>query len=188
MPVSEELQYPAPDVFTWQYYDPTVKVELWSTAITVPGGLYFFDPIPLAEPELAELCRIRSPAAVILTNSNHSRAAAEYSDKFRIPIFGGADLTEKIAPGLEIIPVEGGVAGEIAVFQPSSGTLVMGDALINFVPPGLAFLPKKYCTNQKQMRHSLRRLLDLRVSRMFFAHGQPILVRATEKLQALLEL
>jgi glyoxylase-like metal-dependent hydrolase (beta-lactamase superfamily II) len=188
MPVSEEFQQPAPAIFTWQSYDPAVKVELWSTAITVPGRLYFFDPIPLAESALAELCQARSPAAVILTNCNHSRAAAEYSDKFRIPVFSGADLTEKVAPGLEIIPIEGGVAGEVAVFQPATNTLVVGDALINFEPPGLAFLPKKYCCNEKQMQRSLRQLLEIKVRRIFFAHGQPILVRAAEKLQALLEL
>jgi len=47
-------------------------------------------------------------------------------------------------------------------------------------------LPRKYCINQKQMIRSLRKLLDLDFARIFFAHGNPIMIRARERLESLL--
>jgi len=70
---------------------------------------------------------------------------------------------------------------------PDGGTLIVGDALINFESYGFTFLPAKYCSNQKQMRRSLRKLLDYRAQRMLFAHGTPILSDASERLRGLLE-
>ena len=64
---------------------------------------------------------------------------------------------------------------------------IIGDALINFAPYGFTFLPAKYCSNQKQMRQSLGKLLAYKAERMFFAHGLPILSAASERLRGLLE-
>jgi hypothetical protein len=84
--------------------------------------------------------------------------------------------------------MEGAVAGEIALYHPSNGgTLVVGDALINFEPRGFTFLPRKYCENEKKMRSSLRQLLAKPAERLFFSHGTPILSGATDRLRQLLE-
>jgi glyoxylase-like metal-dependent hydrolase (beta-lactamase superfamily II) len=64
--------------------------------------------------------------------------------------------------------------------------VIVGDALINFEPHGFDLLPPKYCTNQKRMIRSLRRLLDLDFKRIFFAHGNPIVTRARDRLASLL--
>jgi len=85
------------------------------------------------------------------------------------------------------IEIPGGPAGETAIYQASDGgSVIIGDALINFEPYGFAFLPKKYCANEKQMRRSLRRLLDYDFERMLFAHGTPIMQSARKKLEQLL--
>jgi len=63
----------------------------------------------------------------------------------------------------------------------------MGDALINFQPYGFTFLPGKYCSNEKEMRRSLRKLLTCKTQRMLFAHGLPILSRASDRLRQLLD-
>ncbi|PYJ69352.1 MAG: hypothetical protein DME76_09285, partial [Verrucomicrobia bacterium] len=55
----------------------------------------------------------------------------------------------------------------------------------NFEPYGFTFLPAKYCSNQKEMRRSLRKLLDYKAERLLFAHGTPIVSGAGEKLQGL---
>ena len=82
-------------------------------------------------------------------------------------------------PGLAAITIEGAASGEMAFhFADSGGTLVVGDALINFEPYGFTMLPAKYCSNQKQMRGSLRQLLDWPFERLLFAHGSPILSSA----------
>ena len=84
--------------------------------------------------------------------------------------------------------IEGAPAGEIAVFDDADGgTMIMGDALINFEPYGFALLPAKYCSNAKLMRRSLPKLLDYSFERMLFAHGTPILSGARRRLERLLE-
>ena len=93
-----------------------------------------------------------------------------------------------IAPNLEIAPIAGAPAGEIAVFSTADGgTLVVGDAIINMDGYGFTFLPAKYCDDAKLMRKSLRRLLDFQFERLLFAHGAPIVSGARRRLEELLE-
>jgi glyoxylase-like metal-dependent hydrolase (beta-lactamase superfamily II) len=89
---------------------------------------------------------------------------------------------------IEVIAIEGAAPAEIVLHVPAhDGSLIVGDALINFDPYGFAFLPAKYCSNPKQMRRSLRQLLKHTSQRMLFAHGTPILVTANVRLEQLLE-
>ena len=77
------------------------------------------------------------------------------------------------------IAIEGAPAGEIAIYADADGgSLVIGDALINMGSYGFTFLPAKYCANHKQMRRSLRKLLDYEFERILFAHGLPIVANA----------
>ena len=83
--------------------------------------------------------------------------------------------------------IDGAAEGEFALYHPDDGgTLIMGDALINFDPHGFTLLPRKYCTNQKQMVRSLRNFWISISSPIFFAHGNPIMIRAREQLASLL--
>ena len=95
---------------------------------------------------------------------------------------------KKICADLEVIAIEGAVAGEIALYDPlKGGTLIVGDALINFDPPGFAVLPRKYCLNERQLRQSLWERLTRPAERMLFAHGTPILSDASAHLRRLLK-
>jgi hypothetical protein len=186
----------------WHTYDPTVKAELFSTALTVNLQTLLIDPIPLAPPALAEFLRLHALVGIVVTNMNHQRAAEDFADRFSLPIFAHpgsypgrtpADFTplaagSKILGEIEIIEMEGAAEGEIALHMPGAGgVLVMGDALINMEPHGFAFLPPKYCADQKQMRQSLRKLLAFPFEQMFFAHGTPLLARARTRLEQLLQ-
>jgi glyoxylase-like metal-dependent hydrolase (beta-lactamase superfamily II) len=89
---------------------------------------------------------------------------------------------------LEVTAIDGAARGEIALYHAANGgTLVIGDALINFEPYGFTFLPEKYCQDPKQMRNSLRKLLRFNAERILFAHGMPILSRASDRLRQLLQ-
>ena len=202
MPVACDLYQPILGLFIWQYYDAAVKAQLYSSAIIASGKTYVVDPILLEASQLDRLCRKTPPAGVVVTNANHVRAAAYYSKELSVPIlarrqsFPGKKPSRfveivngtKICDELEVIAIEGAVAGEIALYHPSNdGTLVVGDALINFEPPGLALLPRKYCLNEKQMRRSLQELLTRQAERMLFAHGTPILSGANARLRRLLD-
>lgn len=199
-PAAEELAHLCPGLFIWQNYHPAVKAELFSTGIEVPAGVYLIDPIPLADSQLSWLPE-GSVVGVVVTNTNHQRASLFYSEKFSAPIFAhretfpGAkppsliDIADgtKISEEFETIEIEGAALGEIALYQPGGGgTLIVGDALINFEPYGFTFLPRKYCINEKKMRQSLRKLLTRKAERLLFAHGAPILSGASMRLQNLL--
>lgn len=191
----------ASNIAIWHDYDSAVKAELYSTCLATSGGTYFIDPIPLKTEPLFELIGSNSVAGIIVMNGNHHRASAKFAEKFSAPLFGRTgsfpntaarelkSVTDgdEISEGLRAIGIEGAADGEIALhYAPDGGTFIIGDALINFEPYGFTFLPAKYCSNQKQMRRSLRRLLDYKAERMLFGHGTPILSEARERLRGLL--
>jgi glyoxylase-like metal-dependent hydrolase (beta-lactamase superfamily II) len=180
----------------WYTHDPTVKADLFSTAFSARNELTVVDPIALPPPLRRELDLLGRVTAIVVTNANHSRDTMNFSRSASIfaPTELSADLPPKYAlsDGLQIGPfraikIDGAADGEFALYHPDDGgTLIVGDALINFEPHGFDLLPQKYCSNQKQMIRSLRRLLDLDFNVTFFAHGNPIVTRARERLASLL--
>ena len=202
MPVACDLDQPFPGLFFWQCYDPKIKAELCSSAIVAAGKIYLVDPILLEASQLDRLRKKAPPAGIIVTNANHARASDYYSKELSVPIFAqratfkGKNPLQfveisggrKICPELEVIAVEGAVAGEVALYDPlNGGTFIVGDALINFEPSGFTVLPRKYCLNQRQLRQSLWERLTRPAERMLFAHGTPILSGANAHLRRLLE-
>jgi hypothetical protein len=184
----------------WQAYDPVMKTDLSSSAVKIHNHLFLVDPISLAPDALAELKTLGPVNAILVSNSNHARAAEALAQQFTATIFApdssrkefpGTNIRAcvggQIVPGLKAIPIEGAALGEMVFhFSKGGGTLVVGDALINFEPHGFCLLPKKYCSSQRLMRESLRQLLDWPFERLLFAHGTPILTGARARLGTLL--
>ena len=180
----------------WYTHHPTVKADLFSTAFAARNELTVIDPIALPSSLRAELDSLGRVTAIIVTNANHLRDTVNFSCSASIfaPVELSVDLTRNraLSDGLQVGPfraikIDGAADGEFALYHPDDGgALIVGDALINFEPHGFDLLPQKYCNNQKQMIRSLRRLLDLDFNRVFFAHGNPIITRARERLASLL--
>jgi hypothetical protein len=201
MPRASDIEPVAPGISLWHFYDSSVKAELFSTALETNSGTYLIDPIPLAADALVGLAAGANVVGIIVTNQNHERAAAQFANKFEVPIYMDAAITslvkmpaslpigdDSFPPGLKAVGIEGGPTGETALhWAAGDGTMVVGDALINFEPYGFALLPAKYCSNFKLMRRSLWKLLDYPFERMLFAHGLPILSHARERLELLLK-
>ena len=192
----------ASNIAIWHDYDSSIKAELYSTCLRTSGGAYFIDPIPLQSEVFSELIGSNSVAGIIVTSSNHHRSLEKFAEQYSVPIFARGEAFphklplqfrsvadgDKIYEELTVIALEGAGDGEIALhYEPDGGTFIIGDALINFEPDGFTFLPAKYCSNQKEMRRSLRRLLNYKAERILFAHGTPILSRASERLRGLLD-
>ena len=187
---------------SWEAYSSESKVDYYSSALGVDGQLYFVDPIPLQRELLDELARTAAPAAILLTSGNHLRAAESYKKQLSIPIYAHADAREELGIDLdgeflhtstaelnafEVIALPGGAAGEVALFTPlDGGVVIAGDALINLEPYGFSMLPDKYCSDAKELRRSLAKLLEFSFERMLFAHGTPIISGARRKLETLL--
>jgi glyoxylase-like metal-dependent hydrolase (beta-lactamase superfamily II) len=202
MPVAQEFAQVQPNLAVWQTYDKTAKADLFSSALIVQDGVFVIDPIEIADYPLDQLTGTRPIAGIIVTNGNHFRSADTYIRRFSVPLFAHRNSLPKRAPPgfieisdgsrigheLEVITIEGAGPGEVALYHAADhGTLIVGDALINFEPYGLALLPEKYCANIKQMRESLRKLLRYDAERILFAHGMPILSGANARLRQLFE-
>jgi len=182
----------------WYTYDPTVKADLFSTAVSARNELTVVDPIALPTKYRTELDSLGRIAIIVVTNANHLRDTLNFAPSDSPSIFAAPELNAELthnhalSDGLQVGPfravkIDGAADGEFALYHPDDGgTLIVGDALINFETHGFELLPQKYCTNQKRMIRSLRRLLDFDFNRIFFAHGNPIVTRARERLASLL--
>ena len=201
MPRAQEVDEVSPGILVWQAYDSKVKADLFSAALETDAGTYVVDPIPLGPDGLLSLRAHRKTAGVFVTNANHARAAAEFAKTFSIPIYAHEELRgspdflqatrvkdgEVFSQGLTAVAIDGGPAGETALhYKDNGGTMVLGDALINFEPHGFGLLPAKYCLNANLMRRSLGKLLDYAFERMLFAHGTPIVSGAHARVEQLL--
>ena len=197
---ADEFQTLSDGVYHWSVYDPAVKCEVGSTALKLLGGLVVIDPVPLAEASWQELLALAPLRAIMLTNGNHVRAAAELRRQYPVPIVTAPETRRDIAElrpdaylfpnellyGIAAIPIPGATPGETAFFAPP-GVMVIGDAVINTnLEVGLELLPDKYCADAEQNRASLRKLLDFDFHTLTFAHGLPVTHHAREKLRALL--
>ena len=160
--------------FTWHAYDPACKAELWSTGFTDSHGTTLFDPIDWPKESLWP----QGPIQMVRTNGNHDRACEGLCKL-------GARMSKE-PPGFSSIPLPGAGENETAFFHGATGSLVLGDALINLAPHGLMPLPEKYCTDPDLLKQSLGKLLKLPVRRIFFAHGDPILQDGVERIRRLL--
>ena len=142
MAVATDFRAVTPSLFAWQAFEPAVKCDLSSCAVDVAGRLIFIDPIELSGAALGRLLHGRKTRAIILTNGNHTRAAAALRDHLGVKVLASTDasgldivpdetLVEgQIAPGeMEVITLHGAGPGEIALV--GHGVACIGDALIH---------------------------------------------------------
>lgn len=180
------------DLFVWQGFDPSSKVDCASTAVRTPEGFVLIDPIRLEEQALARMVDDDRVAAILLTSGNHERASAYEKKRLDVPVLAphGAeqDLTadrwvageETIFGVLRAVPLPGAGPGETAYLF--GDVLILGDALVNL--DGVGVLPEKYCSDAAQLVRSLRRLAELEFDTVCFAHGLPIVGGAKARVLA----
>jgi len=197
---AEEFQILSETLYHWSAYDPSVKCELSCTALKLGSGLVVIDPVPLAEAAWNDLVAKSPLRAILLTNGNHVRGAELLRKTNKVPLVTAPDtrrditgikpdavlLETELLYGIAAISIPGATPGETA-FYSNTGVMVIGDAVINTSSEkGLELLPDKYCTNAKQNRESLKKLLKFEFHTLTFAHGAPVTAHAKEKLGALL--
>ncbi|MEV6342859.1 MBL fold metallo-hydrolase [Actinoplanes sp. NPDC051851] len=85
--------------------------------------------------------------------------------------------------GLRIYDTPGHTAGHISVFDPSTGTLVAGDALRT--NDGLTGSDPKYTADAAQAVASVKKLAELDVRAILPGHGDPLTEGAAEALRKL---
>jgi glyoxylase-like metal-dependent hydrolase (beta-lactamase superfamily II) len=181
------------DLFIWHGYNPECKTDCSSTAIRTPDGFVLIDPVRLEEQALERMVGEDGVVSVLLTNGNHLRGSLYEKERLDIPIYAPEGARQNIPADylvkdgelifqtLKAIGLSGGSSGETAYLAPD--VLVIGDALTNL--DGLQILPDKYCTNLALLIESLRGLRSLDFDTVCFAHGLPIIGKASEKVAAI---
>jgi len=85
--------------------------------------------------------------------------------------------------GLRILATPGHTAGHVSVFDPSTGTLVAGDALRT--SDGLAGSDPQYTADQGRAAASVRKLAALDIRTILPGHGDPLTAGAADALRKL---
>jgi glyoxylase-like metal-dependent hydrolase (beta-lactamase superfamily II) len=136
---------------------------------------------------------------VILTHqhSDHAGGLSEVAPLVSASLYAGAadvssiNSTKPLKPlndgdevfGLRIVGTPGHTAGPVAVFDPSTGVLVAGDALR--ATAGLEGPDARYTADMAQAAASVRKLAALDVKTILPGHGAPVTTGAADALAKL---
>ncbi len=198
-----------PDLFGWSSFDTTRNLDfngvLWVRDGSDGGGRanVAIDPMPLSAHDRAHLEALGGLAWVVVTNSDHARAAEALAGDFGAQIAGPAAEAssfpvavdrwlsdgDELVPGLRALALEGSkTPGELALLI--ENTLVTGDLVRGHVGGALNLLPAAKLSDAEAAVRSLARLADLdAVEAVLVGDGWPVFrdghARLTELLHTL---
>ena len=156
------------------------------------------DPPPFGDGDLDQIKWLDAPRAIVITNKNHGRRAAECRDAF-----GSRILVPAADESFFTIPVDGAFAdgdtlpcgftavvlphskspGETALYDAKRRLLVLGDALIGKPAGELSFLPATMFEDMAKARLDIHKLLELDFDAVLVGDGVSILEGAKDAMR-----
>lgn len=190
-----------PDLYGWSVFDESRDIDFNGLAWVRPGGNVLVDPLPMSAHDRAHLERLGGAAWIIVTNSDHTRAAGELARAFGATLAGPRAEREGFAlpctawlgdgdepvPGLQVIELHGGkTPGELALVLEHT-TLVTGDLVRAHAGGSLQLLPDAKIGDRAAVTASLHRLLERhpRIDAVLVGDGWPMFRGGGAALQAL---
>jgi hypothetical protein len=165
-----------PDLWCWSHFDEARNVDFHGIAWMPEGGpAVVIDPLPISAHDRAHLESMGTPEVVVVSNSDHVRAARELSELWGARLLGPAaekDAVEgpfagwlsegdTVTPGLSVFALEGSkTPGELA-FLLEDTTLICGDLVRGQAGGRLNVLPDAKLADKAQAVQSVRRLAKL---------------------------
>jgi hypothetical protein len=178
-----------PDLFAWSEFDEARNVDFSGTLWVREGGNVVVDPMPLSAHDRAHLDALGGAALIVVTNSDHLRAAVDLAAQT------GAELAAPAAergaidapvdrwladgdepvPGLRVFALEGSkTPGELALLI-EGHTLVCGDLVRGHAGGALNRLPAPKLSDVAAANASVRRLAALPdVQAVIVGDGWPV--------------
>ncbi len=163
------------DLYTWSAFDKERNVDFNSVAWIRPEGNILIDPMPLSTHDQEHLKSLGGAAWIVITNSDHVRAAKDVADmtgaqiaapiaeqqNFPIPVTRWLSDGEELVPGLQVIELKGSkTPGELALLLEET-TLITGDLVRAPKADSLMILPDAKLQNRAEAVASVRKLAEL---------------------------
>ena len=189
-------------IFTWSRLSEPHGYDFNGYFLRHESGNVVVDPV---EPEPADLDWLADEGVrhILLTNRNHSRGANSVRKATGAQTLihrsdaahaqeQGCIVDEAISSGevfgpLQVVPAKGKSPGEVALYWPERGILILGDAAVGNPPGALSLLPEDKLDEPARLHESLRRLLEIDFDCLLLGDGVPILRGAKAKLAELVE-
>ncbi|MCA9596596.1 MAG: MBL fold metallo-hydrolase [Myxococcales bacterium] len=189
-----------PDLYGWSRFDEARNIDFHSVLWVREGGNVVIDPLPLTEHDAHHLRELGGVSLIVVTNSDHVRAAAEIAREHHARVAGPvaekatfpipcdvwlADGDEPV-PGLTVLALSGSkTAGELALVL-EKRTLITGDLVRAHEGGKLCLLPYGKLEDLEQARASVRRLAALSgIEAVITGDGWPIFRHGAEALAEL---
>jgi hypothetical protein len=179
-----------PDLFGWSTFDPSRNIDFHGVAWVRPGGNVLVDPLPMSEHDLAHLTALGGAKHIVITNSDHTRAAQMLADHFAAELCGPSGERDSfplrckrwlcdgddVVPGLRVRELNGSkTKGELALVLQDT-TLITGDMVRAHQGGRLQMLPDPKLQNRSDALASIARLAreHPRIDAVLVGDGWPV--------------
>lgn len=164
-----------PDLYSWSTFDESRNVDFHGLLWTRPTGNVLVDPLPLSAHDQAHLDALGGAAHIVITNSDHTRAAEALRDRYGARLYGPAAERDsfpfacdvwlgdgdEVVPGLVALALDGSkTPGELALVLDGT-TLITGDLVRAHRAGALMMLPDAKLKDRAAAVASVRRLAEL---------------------------
>lgn len=164
-----------PELFSWSVFDEARNVDFHGLCIQRAEGSVLIDPLPMTPHDRAHLESLGPVAVIVVTNSDHTRAAEALADATGATLCGPAAERQnfpmridrwlsdgdQVVPGLTAYALNGSkTPGEIALTWQGS-TLITGDLIRAHKASGLMILPDAKLVDRAAAVQSVRRIAEL---------------------------
>lgn len=190
-----------PELYSWSSFNLERNIDFNGTAWIRAGGNVLVDPMPLSEHDWAHLQSLGGATWIVVTNSDHIRAAKEVAqltgaqiagpvaekETFPIPCQCFLSDGDMLVPGLEAVELKGSkTPGELALLLEES-TLITGDLVRAHRAGSLMILPDEKLQNRLDAVASVHRLAKLsRVEAVLVGDGWSVFRDGHERLRDLI--
>lgn len=177
------------DLYGWASFDTVRNVDFNGVLWVRPEGNVLVDPMPLSAHDRVHLDDLGGAAIIVITNSDHTRAAAEIAhhtgawlhgpageqDAFPLACQRWLSEGDEVVPGLSVLALHGSkTPGELALLLEGT-TLITGDLVRAHRAGSLMMLPDAKLSDPEAARASVRRLAALTdVEAVLVGDGWPV--------------
>ncbi|MDP2309392.1 MAG: MBL fold metallo-hydrolase [Pseudomonadota bacterium] len=194
-----------PDLYSWSAFDEARNVDFhglcWARPDTSSaGGNVLVDPMPLSAHDRAHLESLGGVALIVLTNSDHTRAAQEIAawsgakiagpaaekETFPFPCDRWLEDGDEVVPGLVVHAMAGSkTPGELALVLDGT-TLITGDLVRAHKAGSLMLLPDAKLVDKAAAVASVRKLAAIdTIDTVLVGDGWPLFGNGGNALRAL---